>query len=242
MSRLWLIVPAAGIGRRMGADRPKQYLPLAGRTVLGQTLARLHAAFPEAILCLCLAPDDCCFDASDVPFREWRRVEGGAERADSVSAALRAIAAEAGDDDTVLVHDAARPCVALEDLHRLREVAEREADGALLAAPVADTMKRAAADGRVASTESRVGLWHALTPQGFGYRLLCDALAAAVASGRQITDEAAAVESMGRAPRLVEGRRDNLKITHADDLALAEQILAAQALVLPPAPHDKVMT
>lgn len=233
MRRLWLIVPAAGIGSRMAADRPKQYLPLAGRTVLAQTLHRLYGAFPQATLCLGLATDDTYFDAADVPFDDWRRIVGGVERADTVSAALQAMAAEAQDDDIVLVHDAARPCVGLEDLARLYEAAVHEADGALLATPVADTMKRASADGRVVGTESRDGLWHALTPQGFGYRLLYDALAVAIANGRQITDEASAVEALGRAPRLVAGQRDNLKITQPDDLALAEQILAAQVTTRP---------
>ncbi|MDR5904397.1 2-C-methyl-D-erythritol 4-phosphate cytidylyltransferase [Franzmannia qiaohouensis] len=229
MSRLWLIVPAAGVGRRMAADCPKQYLPLAGSTVLAQTLARLHAAFPTATLCLCLARDDVYFDAAMVPFADWRRIGGGAERAESVAAALTAIAAEAAADDAVLVHDAARPCVSVDDLTHLQAALVDEPDGALLAVPVADTMKRAAADGRVARTEPRDALWHALTPQGARYGLLCDALAAARARGVAPTDEASALEALGRAPRLVAGRRDNLKITHPDDLALAEQILAAQA-------------
>ncbi|MBD3898176.1 2-C-methyl-D-erythritol 4-phosphate cytidylyltransferase [Halomonas sp. ML-15] len=229
MSRLWLIVPAAGVGRRMQAECPKQYLPLAGRTVLAQSLVRLHTAFPAATLCLCLAQDDTEFDADAVPFDDWRRIDGGAERADSVAAALAAIAAEAADDDLVLVHDAARPCVAPDDLARLLAAVSAEPDGALLAVPVADTMKRAAADGRVAGTELRDGLWHALTPQGARFALLYDAYRAASARGLALTDEASALEAMGHAPQLVAGRRDNLKITHPDDLALAELILAAQA-------------
>ena len=234
MSRLWLIVPAAGVGRRMQSECPKQYLPLAGRTVLAQTLARLHAAFPAATLCLCLVRDDTRFDASMVPFADWRRIDGGAERADSVVAALAAIAAEAADDDAVLVHDAARPCVATDDLIRLLAAVREVPDGALLAAPVADTMKRAAADGRVASTELRDGLWHALTPQGACFGLLREAYRTAFAQGVALTDESSALEAIGRAPRLVAGRRDNLKITQPDDLALAEQILAAQVSLNPP--------
>ncbi|KGE77051.1 2-C-methyl-D-erythritol 4-phosphate cytidylyltransferase [Halomonas salina] len=226
--RLWLVVPAAGRGRRMGAALPKQYLPLAGLSVLARTLARLHEAFPEARLCLCLDPDDERFDPAAVPFADWRRVPGGAERVDSVTNALAAIAGEAGADDTVLVHDVARPCVRAEDLRRLASAVADDAVGGLLAAPVADTMKRDDGTGRVGGTEPRDGLWHALTPQGFGYGLLRRALAEAVERGVAVTDEASAVEALGLSPRLVSGRRDNLKITHPEDLALAEAILAAQ--------------
>lgn len=226
--RLWLIVPAAGQGSRMGADRPKQYLELAGRPILARTLARLRQAFPEARLCLCLDPDDAWFDPRWVPFADWRRTPGGAERVDSVSGALAAIAAEADTDDLVLVHDVARPCVTVDDLHRLRDAALAAPAGAILAAPVADTMKRDDGRGHIRATEPRDGLWHALTPQGFGYGLLCRALETARAQGVAITDEASAVEALGLAPRLVSGRRDNLKVTHPDDLGLAGWILAAQ--------------
>lgn len=212
----------------MGADRPKQYLPLAGRPVLAQTLSRLHQAFSDASLCLCLDADDVHFDASWVPFADWRRISGGAERVDTVAMALASLAGEAAENDLVLVHDVARPCVSVEDLFRLHAAVTVEPDGALLAAPVADTMKRATQDGHVLRTEPREGLWHALTPQGFRYRLLCEALEHAARQGLPVTDEASAVEALGRAPCLVQGRRDNLKITHPQDLALAERILAAQ--------------
>lgn len=226
--RPWLVVPAAGQGRRMGADRPKQYLRLAGRPVLACTLARLHEALPEARLCLCLDPDDAHFDPAWVPFADWRRTPGGAERVDSVVAALAAIAPDAADDDLVLVHDVARPCVTVEDLERLVAALADEPVGGLLAAPVADTMKRDDGAGRVAATESREGLWHAFTPQGFRFGALRRALQDALAGGVRVTDEASAVEAAGGAPRLVAGRRDNLKITHPEDLALAELVLLAQ--------------
>jgi len=235
----WLVVPAAGQGRRMGADRPKQYLAIDGRPVLAHTLARLHAAFPAARLCLCLDPEDARFDPAWVPFAEWRRVPGGAERVDSVANALAAIAGEAGDDDLVLVHDVARPCVTVADLVRLHAVLADDPVGGLLAAPVADTMKRDDGAGRVATTEPRAGLWHALTPQGFRYGLLRRALTAAREAGVAVTDEASAVEALGRFPRLVSGRRDNLKITHPEDLALAGQILAAQRQATASGEQDK---
>jgi 2-C-methyl-D-erythritol 4-phosphate cytidylyltransferase len=232
--RIWLVVPAAGRGRRMGAERPKQYLTLAGHPVLVQTLTRLHQAFPEARLCLCLDPDDAYFDPAWVPFGEWRRSPGGAERVDSVRQALAALADEAHDDDLVLVHDVARPCVTVADLQRLLASLREDAAGGLLATPVADTMKRDDGHGSVARTESRRGLWHAQTPQGFRYGLLCRALDAAGARGLEVTDEASAVEALGLSPRLVSGRRDNIKITHPEDLALAAHILAAQREEFPP--------
>ncbi|MBZ0329396.1 2-C-methyl-D-erythritol 4-phosphate cytidylyltransferase [Halomonas sp. ANAO-440] len=225
---LWLVVPAAGQGRRMGAQRPKQYLTLAGKPVMAHTLSRLHQAFPTARLCLCLDPDDALFDPAWVPFADWQRVDGGAERADSVAHALAALAGRAGDNEMVLVHDVARPCVSVDDLVRLYEELRHDAVGGLLAAPVADTMKRDDGAGRVAATELRQGLWHAMTPQGFRYGLLCRALATARRQGLAVTDEASAVEALGLAPRLVAGRRDNLKITHPEDLGLAARILSAQ--------------
>lgn len=226
---LWLIVPAAGQGRRMGADCPKQYLEVDGRPLLALTLERLHGVYPQAGLCLCLDADDDYFDPAWVPFANWQRISGGIERADSVSNALAALATCANADDMVLVHDVARPCVHPDDLARLLAVLAEDRIGGLLAAPVADTMKRADGAGRVAVTEPRDGLWHAMTPQGFRYGLLCEALEAARRGGIDVTDEASAVEALGLAPRLVAGRRDNLKITHPEDLALAAHILAAQA-------------
>ncbi|KAA0017584.1 2-C-methyl-D-erythritol 4-phosphate cytidylyltransferase [Salinicola corii] len=226
---LWLIVPAAGRGQRMQADRPKQYLMLQGKSVLARTLERLHQAFPDAVLRLCLDPDDEHFDPEDVPFDHWLRVGGGDERADTVGRALTTLAEEAASDDWVMVHDAARPCVRIEDLRTLQGALEDEAIGALLATPAADTMKRADAGGRISHTEPRDGLWHALTPQVFRFDLLRQALDAARATGVRVTDEASAIEAMGLAPRLVAGSRDNLKITHPEDLAMAARILALQA-------------
>lgn len=226
--QLWLIVPAAGRGRRMGAGCPKQYLMLNGRPVLAHTLARLHQAFPLARLCLCLDSEDTHFDPGWVPFAQWQRTPGGAERVDSVRQALAALAGTAHDTDLVLVHDVARPCVRVDDLQRLLASLRQDDIGGLLATPAADTMKRDDGQGRVARTASRRDLWHAQTPQGFRYGLLRRALDAALASGVEVTDEASAIEALGLAPQLVAGRRDNIKITHPEDLALAAHILAAQ--------------
>ncbi|GEN27329.1 2-C-methyl-D-erythritol 4-phosphate cytidylyltransferase [Halovibrio variabilis] len=226
MSQTWLVVPAAGQGRRMGADKPKQYLRLADQPILLHTLARLHDAFPDARLVLCLDDDDHWFAPQWVPFNDWQRVPGGCERMDSVLNALHAI--EAQDDDIVLVHDVARPCITACDLHALYQAVATHPGGALLAMPVADTMKRADAQGLSARTEPRDGLWHALTPQGFRYALLRRALETARHQNTLVTDEASAVEALGERPQLVSGRRDNLKVTHPDDLALAAAIMTAQ--------------
>ena len=232
MSQTWLIVPAAGQGRRMGADKPKQYLTLADeQPVLAHTLARLHHAFPHARLVLCLDADDRWFSPGWVPFADWQRVPGGNERMDSVLNALHAMTAEG--DDVVMVHDVARPCITANDLQALYQAASTHPAGALLAMPVADTMKRADNQRLSSRTEPRDGLWHALTPQGFRYALLRRALETARQQQTLVTDEASAVEALGERPQLVSGRRDNLKITHPDDLALAAAIMAAQAANLP---------
>ena len=228
MSQTWLIVPAAGQGRRMGADKPKQYLTLTNdQPILAHTLARLYSAFPNARLVLCLDDDDRWFSPHWVPFTDWQRVPGGSERMDSVLNALHAMSAQ--PDDVVMVHDVARPCITSGDLHALYQAALTHPAGALLAMPVADTMKRADEHDLSTRTEPRDGLWHALTPQGFRYALLRRALETARQQQTLVTDEASAVEALGESPQLVSGRRDNLKITHPDDLALAAAIMAAQA-------------
>ncbi len=219
----WAVVPAAGIGRRMGGDLPKQYLPLAGRTVLEHSLAALLDCPRIAGVVVVTAAAD--------PY--WARVrgrlpgpviqaEGGAERCHSVRNGLAALAGWAEAEHWVLVHDAARPCLRPENIDRLMDELAHDPVGGLLAAPALDTMKRSDADGRVTATVDRVGLWHAQTPQMFRYELLVQALDAALAAGRLVTDEAAALEAAGHAPRLVEGHSDNFKITRPGDLALAE--------------------
>ena len=154
-----------------------------------------------------------------------RTCEGGAERAHSVLAGLQALGPEVGDADWVLVHDAARPCLRHADLDRLLLRGRAHPVGALLAAPVRDTLKRAGADGTVVATEPREALWRALTPQLFQRGALTRALQAARAAGAAVTDEASALERLGLAPLLVEGAADNIKVTEPADLALAEFVL-----------------
>lgn len=215
-----VIVPAAGVGARMQADRPKQYLPLLGKTVLEHTLGKLisHPRIDRIILPL--SANDAYFGALPISQAEWLvRVTGGSERADSVLAGLNAIE----DSQWVLVHDAARPCVQHQDLDRLMALADKDGDGGILATPVRDTMKRATrqAPHTVKSTESRAHLWHALTPQLFRLGPLRQALSEALAEGVEITDEASAIEWAGGSVNLVEGSGTNIKITRPDDLALA---------------------
>lgn len=223
----WAIVPAAGAGRRFGGDRPKQYLPLAGRTLVEHSLRAVLDHDDVDGVMVALVP-------GDPHWPGWRELGGkpvltcigGAERADSVLAALRALPATVSEDQWVLVHDAARPCLHRRDLARLLAVGQADPVGALLAAPVRDTLKRADQVGKSQATEPREWLWRALTPQLFRRGGLARALEAAQRAGVRVTDEASAMERLGLRPCLVEGREDNLKVTTPADLALAEFILS----------------
>ncbi len=224
----WAVVPAAGVGRRMGAGIPKQYLELAGRRVIDWTLEVLLAEPRIRGVVVALgAGDPFWAQCEHATHPRVRRVQGGRERAHSVLNALRALAETAAPDDRVLVHDAARPCLRAEDLARLIDLASGEAGG-LLAMPVRDTMKRADDRGRVEATLDRSRLWHAFTPQLFPLQTLHDALERALAEGVAVTDEASAMEHAGYRPLLVEGRPDNLKITRPADLELAALYLSAR--------------
>lgn len=232
---LWCLLPAAGIGQRMGADLPKQYLPLANQTLIEITLSRLHLAFPHAILVLPLHPEDLWWPAAEqrwlkrYPNAKLLTCLGGKERADSVLNGLDALAAFAQPDDWVLVHDVARPCVTQQDLHHLYAVLENHPVGGLLAAPVADTMKRGSDTNQVSATVDRHQLWHALTPQMFRFNKLYSALSKGLAAGLNLTDESSALEAAGFQPLLIAGRRDNIKITNPEDLPFAAQLLSHQS-------------
>lgn len=223
---LWCVVPAAGRGARVGGDVPKQYLPIAGKPMLLHTLERLAAHPRIAGLMVVL-------EAGDARWPKWLTFDdkpvsttiGGAERADSVLAGLRALSGKVEESQFVLVHDAARPCVRAADISRLIEQGICAA-GALLAAPVRDTLKRADTQGRVAATEPREARWRALTPQLFRCDELVVALESARTAGIAVTDEAMAMERMGHKPLLVEGSEDNIKVTTSADFALAEFLLA----------------
>ncbi|XQE66138.1 2-C-methyl-D-erythritol 4-phosphate cytidylyltransferase [Pseudomonas sp. P3C3] len=221
----WVVIPAAGIGSRMRADRPKQYLQLAGRTILEHTLDCFLDHPRLKGLVLSLAADDPYWPALPCATDpRIQRVEGGAERADSVLAGLLCLVelgAQAGD--WVLVHDAARPNLARSDLDRLLAELADDPVGGLLAVPARDTLKRIGADGRVAETVDRSLIWQAYTPQMFRFAALHRALADALVAGVAVTDEASALEWAGQAPKMVEGRADNLKITRPEDLEWLRQ-------------------
>ncbi|UXI69708.1 2-C-methyl-D-erythritol 4-phosphate cytidylyltransferase [Tahibacter amnicola] len=223
----WCVIPAAGAGRRFGAAMPKQYLRLGEKPLLLHTLERLAAHPQVAGLMVVIAADDSYWTHGmlEVLGKPLLLATGGSERADSVLAGLRALPSSIADDEFVLVHDAARPCVSAEDISRL--VARATAgDGGLLAAPLRDTLKRADADGCVQSTEPREARWRALTPQMFRRGPLSAALAAAAEAGVMATDESMAMERAGHRPLLVEGAETNLKVTTPADLLLAEFLLA----------------
>ncbi|ABI57181.1 2-C-methyl-D-erythritol 4-phosphate cytidylyltransferase [Alkalilimnicola ehrlichii MLHE-1] len=226
--RIWAVLPAAGVGRRMGGPLPKQYLPLAGRPVIARTLDRLLALPAVHGAVVALSPEDNHWDALGYRHRKpVHRVPGGAERSDSVQSVLHWLAEQGGTRDYALVHDAVRPCVGMAELERLIDRA-RDERGGLLAFPVRDTLKRDDGDGHVARTVDREGLWHALTPQLFPVMALREALAKAGEAGLTITDDASAMEAVGGRPRLIPGEATNIKITRPADLALAEAILVAQ--------------
>ena len=226
MSKAYALIPAAGTGTRVGAAVPKQYVEIAGRPMLYHALRSLarHPRIEQVLVVL--AQGDQRFARCD--WSEFgNRIEplycGGETRAATVFNGLLAAHDTLSADDWVLVHDAARPCLGREELDRLFGELGEDDVGGLLAVPVTDTLKRANRESRVAATEPRDNLWLAQTPQMFRYRLLMEALR--VADPAVATDEARAVEGLGRKPRLVMGSTCNIKVTYAEDLALAELIL-----------------
>ena len=282
--RYWLVMPAAGVGRRFGENIPKQYAELHGRTVMEWSMApflydsrclgvvvvlghgdaywpTVAARLPDvtgatrasgANIAAALA------DATRVAERAAERTggadtegftdpglslptvpavtlpkvitaTGGGERSHSVRNGLTALSGRAASDDWVLVHDAARPCVSRQDVDRLLDRVQSHAVGGILAAPAADTLKRAGESKEIIQTIDRTSLWRALTPQMFRYTRLCEALDRAHADGRTPTDEAQALEWTGERPIVVEGSTTNLKITSADDLVIAVALMAAHA-------------
>ena len=227
--RRWAVLPAAGRGERFGAATPKQYQKVRGRAVLSWSMRALLAERSICGLVVVVAAGDRRFRR--LPETRDARVRsciGGARRELSVAHALEFLADEARDHDWVLVHDAARPCLHRDDLRRLFERAGRDPAGGLLAIPVADTLKHGTDGGRVGATVPREGLWRALTPQLFRYGLLRRALMLCLAHGREVTDEASAVEALGIRPLLVPGRADNIKVTRPEDLTLAAAVLSGR--------------
>jgi len=223
MATVWAVVPAAGRGTRFGSPVPKQYLQAGGQPLIAHALQALlaHPAVVGAMVAL---------GTDDADWPGWNELDGkpvltcvgGASRAGSVLAALQALPDSVKADDFVLVHDAARPNLALADLDRLLETGRGDPVGAILAAPVRDTLKRAGDDGGIDATEPRERLWRALTPQLFRRLQLTRALEQAAAAGVEVTDDAMAMELLGLRPLLVEGAEDNFKVTTPADLVRFE--------------------
>ncbi len=220
--KYWAVLPAAGVGKRMKADRPKQYLRLGERTVLEQTIS-IFSQHPRiaGIVVIVTKGDPYWAGLQPETSVPLYVADGGAERCHSVLNGLALLQQHAAENDWVLVHDAARPCLRQQDIDHLIAELEQDEVGGILAVPVRDTMKRGDESGRIAHTEDRNGMWHALTPQMFPLGRLRESLQQALADGFEVTDEASALEHTGLSPKLVEGHADNIKITRPEDLALA---------------------
>ncbi|MBA3582362.1 MAG: 2-C-methyl-D-erythritol 4-phosphate cytidylyltransferase [Gammaproteobacteria bacterium] len=233
MPACWIVIPAAGSGSRMGAEKPKQYLTIGDDTLLSLTLTRMASVPHVQGMMIALAAADDYWSAISKPTHS--RIEttvGGHERCVSVYNAVRAVVA-LEPTAWVLVHDAARPCVRVSDIVNLREqVHAKKAVGGLLASPMSDTVKASDADGYSMGTTDRSHLWRALTPQYFPAKFLLDALTNAINAQRMPTDEAQAIEWQGSKPLLVAGAVDNIKVTHPQDRSLAAFILQQQVLSL----------
>ena len=226
---VWAIVPASGVGHRMQGQKPKQYLPLDGKTIIEHTLDKLLSFDGIDGVVLVLRPDD----------RDWQTINyqsekplittsGGELRQHSVFNGLLKLLEQKFDDPYAMVHDAVRPLVCHADLRKLIEAAIDHSAGALLALPITDTLKHQDQDSNIDRTVPRAGLWRAFTPQLFKAKLLHRALEQVIGNDREVTDDASAIESLGLRPRLVECNAENIKITWPEDLSLATQILRRQ--------------
>jgi len=221
--KYWAVVPAAGSGTRMGAEKPKQYLTLLQKTIIEHTLERLLRHESISGISIAISSGDSYWNS--VRFNTDKTVvvaHGGKERCHSVINALNALNNIAAADDWVLVHDAARPCVRLQDIDKLINELQEHPVGGILAVPVHDTIKRGGMAAQIVETVDRRDLWQAQTPQMFRLESLRNALQQAIEDGFLVTDEASAMEHLGLKPKLVEGHADNIKVTRPEDLPLAE--------------------
>jgi 2-C-methyl-D-erythritol 4-phosphate cytidylyltransferase len=222
------VVPAAGVGKRMQADRPKQYLLLAGKPVIEHTLSRLLNSGAFQAVAVAISEEDPYWPELDISQHpKVITAPGGKERADSVLSALKSLQDKADVNDWVLVHDAARPCLTASDIHLQIDTLKNDAVGGILALSSHDTLKHVDGD-TITATIDRKHIWRALTPQMFKYGMLRDALQQ-TEGNPAITDEASALELLGFKPKIVEGRPDNIKITRPEDLALAQFYMEQQA-------------
>jgi len=228
-NKCWAIVPAAGIGQRMGHATPKQYLNLAGKPVIEWSIERLlSCAAIEKIVVVVQQDDDRWRNLGLHQHPQVESVPGGEERSDSVYCGLQALSEHAQDDDWVLVHDAVRPCITNAAINSLLDAIHGHKVGGLLAFPVRETLKQVNDQHDVLGTLNRRELWAAQTPQVFRFKVLMQALEHCREKDILATDESMAVEALGLKPKVVLGAVDNIKITWPDDLTLAALLLLVQ--------------
>ena len=232
--RVWVIIPAAGIGKRMQSSIPKQYLKIDNRTILEHTLNCFISHADIAGIIVVLNSDDYYWKTVQKNLLSKSKpvytVEGGTERSDSVMQGIDYLLMieRIHDNSWIMVHDAARPCLLKKDIDALLSVRNQSSAGGLLASPVRDTMKRAIPNSKkISRTESRDNLWHALTPQLFRIGELKEALEHCLEKGIEVTDEASALEAVGKSVLLIEGSSNNIKVTQTDDLELATLLLTS---------------
>ncbi|MEM7304215.1 MAG: 2-C-methyl-D-erythritol 4-phosphate cytidylyltransferase [Pseudomonadota bacterium] len=224
----WAIIPAAGIGQRSGSNIPKQYIQISGKTILEHALTPFLDNPRIKAIVIVLNKDDSHFSDLDIhSTKEIHTVIGGDSRTQSVFNALLEIKPRITNDEYVLVHDAARPCLSNNDLDKLMDAAFSNEAGCILGAPMVDTVKKVDND-RIVKTMDRSNLWRAYTPQMFRYELLLNALSDCINKNIPITDEASAIEVAGLMPGIVLGQASNIKVTTADDLMIAEKFLSAE--------------
>lgn len=225
--QFWAIVPAAGAGKRMGGEVPKQYLEVLGKPVLEHTLERLLSVRRIERVIVALSEQDGYWESIPLS-RDPRivRTNGGSERFASVYQGLIRLNPLAAFDDWVLVHDAARLCITVDDIENLMNL-QSDPVGGILALPVSDTLKTVE-EGLIQNTVDRTTIWRAQTPQMFRFGILKRAMESAMEENRALTDEASAIEYLGYQPRIVQGRSDNIKVTHPEDLSLAAYYLEKQ--------------
>lgn len=231
--KVWVVIPAAGIGKRMQSDIPKQYLKINNKTVLEHTLNCFLFHPDVAGIIVVLNTDDYYWKTIKLSSNHDKpiyTVEGGKERSDSVMQGLDYLlmVEQLADDSWVMVHDAARPCLIEKDINSLLSIRSKSSVGGILASPVRDTMKRAVSNTKlIANTESRDDLWHALTPQLFRIGELKDAINHCLEKGISVTDESSALEATGKQVQLVEGSMNNIKITQQSDFEMATLLLSS---------------
>ncbi len=225
-ARYWVVIPAAGVGKRMGVDKPKQYIQVNDKTIIEHTIeCFLYREDIEKVVVAISKTDEYWPELDISKHEKVITAPGGEERYQSVFNGLHELKDKAKQDDWVLVHDAARPCLSQSTIDRLMIELRQHEVGGLLAMPCRDTMKRANEAGEIIDTVERESLWHAQTPQMFKYAKLYSAISDVLEKGKVVTDEAMAIELSGFRPLLVKGQQENIKVTHKDDLKYLETYL-----------------